>query len=171
MVAVLVPLLLSPSPVQARTFNCRAGDVACLIASIAQANAQPGQSHEIRLEAGTYTLTAVENTTDGPNGLPSITTTLTISGDGADFTTIERVAGAPVFRLVHVAPPGTLTLDGLTLRGGAGPVSSTTVEGGGIVNSETLTLTDATLTDNDAFNGRGYRQQRDPDAHRFDPDY
>ena len=41
----------------------------CLIAAINEANAN-GEANTIRLEAGTYTLTAVDNRTDGPNGLP-----------------------------------------------------------------------------------------------------
>src|SRR5262245_49567253 len=118
MVMGLGVTLLSPSPVQARTFHCRAGDVACLIASIKQANVQPGQSHEIRLAAGVYTLTTVENDTDGPNGLPSITRNLTIQGAGADLTIIERSPNGAIFRLLHVAATGVLTLDGLTLQGG-----------------------------------------------------
>jgi hypothetical protein len=90
--------LLSPAAVRARTFQCRAGDVACLIESITQANVQPGQSHDIRLAASVYTLTAVDNDTDGPNGLPSITSTLTIEGVGAETTIIERVPSPPFFR-------------------------------------------------------------------------
>src|SRR5262245_35596124 len=80
MVTVFGLSIFSFSTVQARTFQCPTGDVACLIASIIQANVQPGQAHEIRLEAGVYTLTEVHNTLDGANGLPSITSHLTIRG-------------------------------------------------------------------------------------------
>jgi hypothetical protein len=114
----LALILLSPSAVQARTFQCRAGNVACLIASMNQANVQRGQSHEIRLEAGVYTLLAVNNSTDGPNGLPSITGNLIIQGAGADLTIIERSPNGAIFRLLHMAATGVLTLDGLTLQGG-----------------------------------------------------
>src|SRR5881397_310360 len=51
----------------AANFACAAGDVACLIAAVNAANTN-GQVNTITLAAGTYTLTAVDNTTDGPNG-------------------------------------------------------------------------------------------------------
>src|SRR5262249_29276828 len=67
----------------------------------------------------TYTLTAVDNTTDGPNGLPSVTSTLTLQGAEADTTVIERAPmPRPSFRLGHIAAPGVLTLAWLTLQGG-----------------------------------------------------
>jgi hypothetical protein len=93
-----------PHPVQAKTFHCSGGDVQCLIVAINEANAN-GQKNTIRLSAGTYTLTAVDNTTEGSpserNGMPSITGTLTLRGTGPDTTIIERAASAPPFRLLH----------------------------------------------------------------------
>ena len=63
--------LVSLAPLsQAADFTCAAGDVACLITAINTANAN-GDANTITLEAGTYTLTAVDNDTEGPNGLPS----------------------------------------------------------------------------------------------------
>jgi hypothetical protein len=120
-----------PQPVHAETFNCGAGDVPCLIAVINEANAN-GQENTIRLEAGTYTLTDVDNDTNGPNGLPSITSHLTIKGTGADTTSVARDASAPTFRLVHVGTSGQLTVDGLTLTGGGGRQQ---VEGAGLFNA------------------------------------
>ena len=104
-------------PCLAAEFSCAAGDVACLIEAIKTANAN-GEKNRITLGAGTFTLTTVDNNTHGPNGLPSITGGLTITGAGADTTRLERAAGAPPFRLLHVAATGVLTLEGLTLRGG-----------------------------------------------------
>jgi hypothetical protein len=105
----------------AATFTCAAGDTACLIASINTANSTP-EADTIQLAAGTYTLTTVDHTTDGANGLPSIISDLAIQGVGADATIIKRDTGAhtnpPIFRLFHVGATGTLTLDGLTIRGG-----------------------------------------------------
>ena len=89
--------LLSPSTVLARTFQCRAMDVACLIASIAQANAQPGNSHEIRLAAGIYTLTAADNSIDGPNGLPSVTSPSPYEGRGRTSPSLSGTAMRPHF--------------------------------------------------------------------------
>jgi hypothetical protein len=149
-VAALGSVLVLPHGVQAKTFRCSAGDVPCLIAAIHEANAN-GEANTIRLAAGTYTLTAPDNPF---NGLPVITSSLplTITGRGADNTTIERDASAPEFRILSVAPTGTLTLKRLTLRGGGG-VSF--LSGAGISNSGTLTLVHTRVTRNQAFLGSG----------------
>jgi C1A family cysteine protease len=96
-----------------------AGDVAALKASIKEANGNTLWTI-INLEAGIYTLTEVDNDADGPNGLPSITSTspISIEGPDAETTIVERDTDAPEFRIFHVAPGGVLTLDGLTVRGG-----------------------------------------------------
>jgi hypothetical protein len=110
-------------------------------------------ANTITLEAGTYTLTAVDNMTNGNNGLPSVTSVLTIQGAGADTTVIERGASAPGFRLVQVAASGTLTLEGLTLRGGS---PGTSAVGGAILNhGGRLTLVHVTLDHNSADFGGG----------------
>ena len=88
-VAAVVALGLAlalPLTGQAKTFQCGGGDVPCLIAAINDANAN-GEKNTIRLEAGTYTLTAPDNP---DNGLPVITSPLTIVGRGAETTIIER---------------------------------------------------------------------------------
>jgi hypothetical protein len=114
--------------------------VACLRAAINAANAN-GEVNTLTLEAGTYTVTAVDNLTDGANGLPSIHSTLTIRRAAPHITVerevtpshtpeellitrappptiVERAAGAPFFRLFYVAATGSPTRDGLTLAGG-----------------------------------------------------
>jgi hypothetical protein len=138
--AALGLALALPLSVQAKTFRCSAGDVACLIAAINAANAN-GDANTIRLAAGTYTLTAPDNP---GNGLPVITSSLTITGRGADNTSIERGASASEFRILRVAPTGSLTLKRLTLRGGGG----LTIDGGGILNFGTLTLLHTRLIGN-----------------------
>jgi hypothetical protein len=153
LLVVLSGLLGLPrhSPAHVVEYTCAAGDGACLIDAITQANAN-GKANTITLEAGTYTLMAVDNTIDGPNGLPSVTGTVTIQGAGADTTILERDASAPNFRLVHVASLGTLTLEGLALRGG----SSGAIGGGAILNnSGRLTLVHAILQGNRGFGGQG----------------
>ena len=84
---------------EAAVFHCGSGDTACLIAAINTANAN-GSASTIILEAGTYALSAVDNTTEGPNGLPVITSPLTIIGADQNSTMIQRAATAPPFRLV-----------------------------------------------------------------------
>ena len=146
----------SPSrPGQPVDMTCAAGDVACLIMAIQSANTS-GHAYTIALAAGMYPLTAVENETDGPTGLPSITGVLTILGAGAERTVIERVASAPLFRLVHVAALGTLTLEGITLQGGAVPlfIPGLFGNGGGLLNNGgMLTLIDTALIGNSAVFG------------------
>jgi hypothetical protein len=120
-----------------------------LITAITTANAN-GEANTITLEAGTYTLTAVDNDTDGPNGLPSVTSALTIQGAGADTTVIAREPSAPPFRLGHIAATGTLTVDRLTLQGGRG--GSFGLDGAGLFNQGgILTLTNVTLANNNTF--------------------
>jgi hypothetical protein len=146
----IVVILVVLGPVQAAMFRCPAGDVACLIAAIDTANGN-GEDDMITLNAGTYTLTAVNNDTEGTNGLPSITSTITITGAGAETTVIERSASAPWFRLFHVGASGALTLDGLTVRNGRVDL----IEGGAIHNRGALTVTHSTIADNIAASGGG----------------
>jgi hypothetical protein len=159
-------LALGPPPyASAKTFPCGAGDVQCLIDAIHEANAN-GQRNTIRLAAGTYTLTAVDNTTDadGPNGLPSITGKIILRGTGAETTSLERVFTGqfscpiqdddkPRFRLLHVASTGVLTIEDLTLRGGCTAFATAedrTFPGGGIANRGHLTVTDSTIAHNES---------------------
>jgi hypothetical protein len=100
---------------------------------------------------GTLTLTAADNDTPtyGPTGLPLITSTITIVGQGG---TIERAGGSPSFRLLAVEGlAGNLTVQDLTLRGGV-----TSGSGGGVFNVGNLTMTNSTLSGNSAgFFGGG----------------
>ena len=155
---VLCLTLALTQPALAKTFHCEAGDVACLIAAINTANAN-GHKNTIELEAGVYTLTAADNVTpgpngqDGPNGLPSITSTLTIKGTGADATGIARPLSSspPWFRLMHVAASGDLTLQGVTLSGGF-----CVCDGAGLYNAGgAVTVTDSVFTQNGALGTGG----------------
>jgi hypothetical protein len=153
-VAALGLAVVSPHAAQAKTFQCSAGDIACLIAAINEANANGQKHNTIRLEAGTYTLTTVDNITDGANGLPSITSALTIRGAGADQTMVERDVNAPQFRLVHVAATGTLTLRALTIRGST--CFGACGGGGGIFNQHgTLIIRQTTIAENRIGVGAG----------------
>jgi uncharacterized protein DUF4214 len=167
LVVGLIVLIFAP-PGRAVELSCPTEDVPCLIAAIHTANAS-GQPSTITLVGQTidtstgpislparYTLTSVDNETDGPNGLPSVRGTLTIRG-GPAFAFIERgrfdpfpLVEPPAFRLIHVAPTGMLTLERLVLRGG-GVVSTGSAFGGGILNNGgTLVLDHVTLANNRA---------------------
>jgi hypothetical protein len=150
-------LVLSASIGQARTFGCASGDIQCLISSITEANTNGREKNTIRLEAGTYTLVAVDNTTDGPNGLPSITSTLTIVADGTGAS-IVRDASAPSFRIFHVGSAGRLTLKQLSVIGGnvnnAADVNAGS--GGGLFNSGgEVTIRSSAFESNSADTGAG----------------
>ncbi|MBV7339786.1 right-handed parallel beta-helix repeat-containing protein [Chloroflexi bacterium TSY] len=101
-------------------------------------------SNTIVLTNTVYTIDSAYNNT--PNGLPAITSTIIISGNGA---TIERNSTAPDFRLLLVDAGGDLALNDVTLSGG-----KTTTGGGAIrVNSGgTLTLNSSTIHDSEAQN-------------------
>ncbi|MDY7075372.1 MAG: choice-of-anchor D domain-containing protein [Chloroflexota bacterium] len=117
----------------------------------------------IVLQANTaYTLSAVDNTWYGPNGLPPVTTPITITGHGA---TIVR-GGGEDFRFFYVSPSGDLMLTDLTLRdgraqGGAGGAGANGSGGGGaglggaIFNRGDLVLRNCTLVGNEAVGGVG----------------
>src|SRR5262245_3237564 len=112
-------VLASISPAGAATINvpCAGGGggASGLRAAVAAANGTPA-ADTIVLEAScTYTLTVVDSTTTGPNGLQVVFTPITIVGNGA---TIVRAVGAPPFRLMEVGLGGDLTLQNLTLSGG-----------------------------------------------------
>jgi hypothetical protein len=131
--------------IYAAEFFCPSGNVACLIAAINEAN-QNGQENTINLAAGTYTLTSVDNTTFGSNGLPVITGATSIRGENAKIAIIARDSGAPGFRIFDVAVGGRLTLDGLTVRGGFGGD-----RGGGIRNRGILKILQSLVRDNRAI--------------------
>jgi hypothetical protein len=144
--AVLGLTLACPQQGRAETFSCGAADVQCLVAAINAANAN-GEDNVILLEAGAYALMNVDNNTDGPNGLPSITSGLRIVGAGQDTTTVARDPSAPGFRLFHVGPTGNLTVEGMTLTGGSGIDNGALFNSGGVV-----TLTQSEV-DNNAGGG------------------
>jgi hypothetical protein len=115
----------------------------------------------ITLGPGLYTLTTVDNNTDGANGLPSITSTVTVRGAGSDRTIVERDGAAPFFRLLHIASTGSLILDEVTLRGGEvnPPIDFLSIPSGGAIFSHgTLSIMNSVLMGNSVrgiFGGNG----------------
>ena len=130
------------------------GNTTQLIRAIAGANNETVHSGEdtIVLEPGTtYTLTAADYDTDGDfngdTGLPSITSSIVIEGNGS---TIERAAGTPTFRIFHVGPAGDLTLGGITVRNGSRGMYGDN-SGGGILNRGRVSVTESTISGNTAY--------------------
>src|SRR5262249_9655106 len=76
-----------------------------------------------------------------------VTSPLTIRGAGAATTIIERPARAPAFGLLNVAAAGNLTLQRLTMRGGAI---------GGLSNFGTMNIRQCTIALNDGLHDRAW---------------
>ena len=114
---VLLFLLFSTFPVYSATFDIPSGEVTGLIGAINAANAN-GEENTINLEPGTYTLTEIDNgVPSDSNGLPVITGIITIHGNDAQTTHLERSSTAR-FRILSIASYGDLTIEGLTVRNG-----------------------------------------------------
>ena len=147
-------LFIFSQVVHAAVFNIPNGDVTTLKAALVAANGN-GQADIINLAAGgTYTLTTIDNSSNGANGLPVIVNDaagldLTINGNGA---TIQRNAepGAPEFRILQIGNGAEANCNGLTIRSGK-VVNGVFPENAGaaiLVSLATLTLTDFGFSDN-----------------------
>ncbi|MDH5535594.1 MAG: CSLREA domain-containing protein, partial [Betaproteobacteria bacterium] len=119
--------------------------VCTLRAAIQQANALGG-AHTINLPAGNYLLTRSGNDDNAINGDLDITGTLTLNGAGAGSTIID---GNSIDRVFHVLVGATVTMSGVTIRGG----NLSGADGGGIWNESNLTLSGVTLSNNVARDG------------------
>ena len=142
-----------PNVAHAKTFHCGPGDVSCLIAAVNEANANGHKKNTIRLAPGTYTLTDVDNLADGANGLPSITSTITIESTHQELATLERAPDVAGFRLLHVAASGQLTLVGLALRNGS--ATEFDGSGGGLFNWGVVIIRNSVIANNRAASGGG----------------
>lgn len=115
--------------------------------AITQANGTPQADTICLTQDKFYNLDTVAETNDGPNGLPAITSDITILGNGA---IIRRLDGSPDFRFVRVNSGAQLELQNLTLRNGA-----TSAHGGAIRVDGTLALSFVTLEDNQSGSSGG----------------
>jgi len=169
--AIALLLALGQAPALAATIavapgippDINADGICALIEAIDNANAD-AQTHSdcvagegadtIKLPTGsTQSLTAVDNTSLGPTGLPVISSTVTIRGRNS---TIRRESDALEFRILAVASSGDLTLHRTTVSGGVNGYSYLYPNGGGgVYNSGMLTLTKSTVSGNSAFFGGG----------------
>lgn len=144
-------LLLSvgPAPVLAGTISVDGG--CTLVDAITSANndAAAGQCTDgsgadiLVLPAGSTQTLATTNNVE--NGLPIVTTPITIQGNGS---TIRRIGGInpPLFRIFQVNPTGRLILQQVTLSGGRLAAGF----GGAVANLGALTVTGSTLSGNAA---------------------
>src|ERR1039457_2828507 len=121
---------------------------------------------------GVYALTQPDNYEYGPNGLPQISSDITLNGQGA---TLQRGNGTTNFRLFYVSgglsydatisqglPFGKLSLRDITLSGGlaeggdaSGEAGGGAGMGGAIFNQGTVTLLGVTVTASTAQGGSG----------------
>jgi hypothetical protein len=139
--------------------NFTAASVPELIADINAANTAGG-SNTITLTAPTtapYVLTAVDNGTNGANGLPVITNgKLTIVGNGDTIERNNSLTTSAAFRLMDVARGGSLTLENLVLQDGKVVGSGSAAAGGALYNQGTLVLSGVTLAGNTAEGAGGF---------------
>ena len=149
---VAVPALATSASAAPSAVNvpCSAG-AAGLVAAITAANGAGGGT--VNLAPGcTYVLTTPNNVSSipmlgGANGLPVISTGITVNGFN---TTVTRNSTKP-FRFFEVdGPTGNLTVRGVSLTNGLAPA------GGAILNAEgTVTLTNCRVNGNTAQMGGG----------------
>ncbi len=155
-------LLLSlwGAPAEAAVFDVAPGDVPGLIAAINAANSN-GQDDTINIQ-GSYVLNSVDNATDGPNGLPSITSTIIIDGGTGARIIRSNSVGTPPFRIFHVSTSGLLTLDTVEVAGGfLGPGLVAREEtGGGIFSIGHLRVLHSAIVSNVAEDDAGGIDQR-----------
>ncbi|MEU9165889.1 hypothetical protein AB0D29_37150 [Streptomyces sp. NPDC048424] len=122
-----------------------------LRAAITQANAAPGPNTLLLAPGCTYNLTAPDNP---GNGLPVITSDITITGSLLGTQNVIKRQSATAFRIFSVQGPNArLALNNLTVRDGRSDSSG----GGGISNAGgALTLNSVEVTGNLAdFSGAG----------------
>jgi len=110
----------------------------------------------IVLPKGSQSLTSSYTDYAGATGLPVITSEITIAGNR---TKIALAKTAAPFRVLAVAASGNLTLNDVTISGGAAD------KGGAILNYGTLTINDSIISGNTASARGGAIYSRDASAH------
>ncbi len=151
--ALVLALMLASDTVPAAIINVN-GDCT-LITAINNANtdtdtdgaafgciAGSGDDHLSLTTNGIYTLTEVVQGNE--DGLPWITSTITINGHSATIT--HPFVAYDTFRLLHVAATGNLTLNNVTLTGGNMGYGSS--GDSGILNEGTTTLNHSRVSGN-----------------------
>jgi hypothetical protein len=111
-----------------------------------------GLASIIQLQTGTtYTLTEVDNTPlfAAANGLPVISTAITIQGNGATLQRSQE-SGTPEFRFFRITESGNLTIEDLVLTRGSVVLSAFESIGGAIYTSGQLTIHNSAFVNNSA---------------------
>lgn len=145
------PAHASPRALIVKVTSCSESDLQAAIGAVATV----GGVVDLKPRC-TYTLTDTAPPTSGDNGLPVITSTVTINGC---HDTIARAATAANFRFFEVnGPNGNLTLDSLTLSNGHAASGLGNGRGGAVWlagSGPALKLKRSTLTGNtaDVFGG------------------
>ena len=125
---------------------CDDGRGSCTLrAAIMEANAFAGKD-TITLPEGNYVLgISGENEDKAKTGDLDITSDLTINAAGADVTVID---GGGLDRVLHVVFPASLSMSGVTIKGGV--ITTSEHIGGGILNMGILSLESSTISGNAA---------------------
>ncbi len=133
--------------------KCETVDGLCTLrAAIQEANASQDRD-TISVPEGVYTLTLTGSEEDAAaTGDLDITSDLSIVGAGAGKTVVDGATLADPDRLVHIVGTNSVGIAGLTLRNGA---TTDAEDGGAILNSGTLDLSDVTVSDNQASRNGG----------------
>jgi hypothetical protein len=184
-------LVLSDGPLQAGTINV--GPNCALTDAILSANsgsnsggctgATPSPNTIVIPAKSKIVLTSAYPGAYNPTGLPTVTSAITITGNGAS---ISRSKKGPQMRLMVVSGPGgDLTLNNLTLSGGLVPngiggavynhngileinnciISGNTAYSGAVASIGTTTISGTTFTKNIAYNGGAVYNQGETDIH------
>jgi predicted outer membrane repeat protein len=140
-------------------------DVAELIAAINDANADPDPDTIILGDACLYSLTDVDNLydrqgletgEDGANGLPVISTPITIEGNDSRIVRASTTPGTPEFRIFFVTVGGDLTLNNTYVEMGLVLSSSNSNNGGAIyIRHGSLTLNQSHVMNSTAAGSGG----------------
>jgi uncharacterized repeat protein (TIGR01451 family) len=122
--------------------------------AVSKANGDTGNAYTIIVPSGIYTLTLVGPGEDGnATGDLDVLTDLTILGAGSGTTMIH---GNQIDRVLHVHPGVTVVVDYVTIAYGKTPDGSpggAGGDGGGILNSGSLTLTASLVISNTTGKG------------------
>jgi hypothetical protein len=178
--AALVETLENRTLLSAALPYATAANASQLVADIKAANAAGGANTIMLAPNTTFDLTAIDNTTNGANGLPvigggksvgkqgPILVNLKIVGNG-DTIARSSVTGTLDFRLFDVASGNSLTLENLSLYNGTARGIGTAADGGAIYNQGTLVLSGVTVQGNTALGADSQLVKKAPSpAPRYD---